>query len=510
MMIGSKEIAVKEILRTIIYLPATEVRSFFHEIGLTIPRELRIHVLRELLRDRVIETRKTRLTMADELNYRLSWFTEFSETQLENLLTFYDDPELDKTFLEEFWVDLFQYMLDKGVPEKDFVRLIDMSVEHVKKHGLKAFNVRTYNREIKDLFYDSHGRIDGLSQAKIRPVLYKSSTLSEIRDLGEKYDVNVPRRLKKSELADIIINELKNRNLHTDALEEEIRGMSVLVLQRYAIDNDIKASTELKKEEIIEYILANAKETKEAYFVPDSPTVYEKEVSEISEEPVEEIPVKEEEPVVEEVVVEEVKDEVAVEQVETKVVEEPKTIVQSNINLDELVVEVRKLREAVESFGFEEDEEIYDFDDVEFDDEDLELTEEEPIIVNTAEFIGTKKDYKKFKKAEIKVINDQEKMAQTEEEILGNHPVETRALAKFFILIGKFLWAVLKVLLKVVLYLAIFAIIIFIIYGVLTFFVSIEFLEGFNSTINGFEIAGKGILQHFHDFLSSLGLTKAQ
>ena len=82
---------------------------------------------------------------------------------------------------------------------------------------------------------------------KIRPVLYKSSTLVEIRELGSKYGVEVPKRLKKNQLADIIIAELKDRGLHTDAEEAKVRSMSILVLQRYAIDNDIKASTELKK-----------------------------------------------------------------------------------------------------------------------------------------------------------------------------------------------------------------------------------------------------------------------
>jgi hypothetical protein len=72
----------------LIYLPAESVKDFFVELGLTLPRELRMFALRETLRVRVIETRKTRLTLADELNYRLSWFTEFTETQLENLLSF--------------------------------------------------------------------------------------------------------------------------------------------------------------------------------------------------------------------------------------------------------------------------------------------------------------------------------------------------------------------------------------------------------------------------------------
>lgn len=275
---GNQEMKVEDALKTVIYLPGEDINLFFHKIGLTIPREIRIYVLKEILRERVAETRKSRLTLADELNYRLSWFAEFTETQLENLLIFYDDVELFKTYLESLWVELLGYLVEKKVSALDMKHLYDQSVAHVRAVGLELPNYKTYNRTIKNLFFDAQGKIDGLSPERIRPVLFKSSTLSEVRDFGTKYDVDVPRRLKKNELADIIVAELKERNKYTLDLEKQIRKMSVILMQRYAIDHDIKASTELKKEEIIEYVLSNAKETKESYYSPESSEVYEKEM----------------------------------------------------------------------------------------------------------------------------------------------------------------------------------------------------------------------------------------
>jgi hypothetical protein len=292
--VGNKEYKVEDLLKTIIYLPDTDIKNYFIELGLTIPRELRMYVLKENLREKVVETRKSRLTMADEINYRLSWFTEFSETQLENLLVFFDDERIFRNYLEDFWTDLLGYMVEKHVPAEDMKRLYDLSVQQVKKHGLVLPDLKTYNRGLKEIFYDSFGRIDGLAPQKLRPVLYKSSTLGEIRDLGSKYGVNVPRRLKKSELAEIIINELKDEGKYTEELEKKIKGMSVIVMQRYAVDHDIKASTELKKEEIIEYVLKHAEETKETYFVPQSLEEYDKEVHDVSEDVVKEEPKKEE------------------------------------------------------------------------------------------------------------------------------------------------------------------------------------------------------------------------
>jgi len=529
--VGNKDLQIDDILKTIIYLPAKQVKDFFMEIGLKLPRELRMFVLREVLRERVIETRKSRLTLADELNYRLSWYTEFSETQLENLMTFFDDHKLDKDFLEDFWCDVISYMVDKQVPATSMKKLVDLSITHVRAVGLELPNMQTYNREIKDIFFDSFGRIDGLAPAKFRPVLYKSSTLNEIRDLGSKYDVEVPRRLKKSELADIVIKEIKERGQHTEDLEKQIRSMSVLVLQRYAIDHDIKASTELKKEEIIEYILANASETKESYFVPDNVDAYEKEVHEVSEEPQEEIiptPTPIVVPVVEEPkeVVEESK-EIVEEAVIDEPIEEVKTIIeekvvpmqahyvqQAPIDLSELVLELKKLREVVEHLTavpheVDTEERLTVKDDLKVS--DRPKTEVDAVIINSAEFHGQIKSLKKLVKSEEiderERFIEQRKAEAAESGIIDKDdrlPGELRFFGKVFKFIGKILYKILRVLLKIALVLGVIAIVLFLIYGTLTHFVALDFLQSFNNTINGLQIGGIGILDRYHGLLTSL------
>lgn len=531
--VGNKELKIDDILKTLIYLPANQVKQFFFEIGLTIPRELRMFVLREVLREKVIETRKSRLTLADELNYRLSWFTEFSETQLENLLIFFDDPMLDKDFLEEFWTDLLSYMVEKKVLPKDVKKLVDSSMAHVKAVGLELPSMKTYNREISAIFYDSLGRIDGLPPQKFRPVLYKSSTLNEIRDLGSKYGVDVPRRLKKTELADIIVRELKDRGQHTDELENQIRAMSVIVMQRFAIDHDIKASTELKKEEIIEYILANAKETKEAYFVPDSPKVYEKEVEEVQqhveeekpsvvmvdekvdkESTIEELPSEEvEEETPAEEIVEEVVTEEAIEEVQTIVEEEPVfnevkeqpkvspqgpvQYVSSNVDLSGLISEIKALRVAVEEAVKPEETQVS---------VPKKQVKVEPVVLNTAEFYGDPKSLKKIIKGdeadEREKFIEEKKAASTigtDKEDLP--PAEIR----FFKKLGKGLWRFLtKVVLKLALIVFIVAVILFALYGLLEYFTDLAFLQGISNFLNSIQIAGKGLLQHYLDLLASI------
>lgn len=530
-LVGTKELKVDDILKTIVYLPATQVKAFFYDIGLTIPRELRMFVLRETLREKVIETRKSRLTLADELNYRLSWFTEFTETQLENLLIFFDDPALDKAFLEDFWTDLISYIVEKGVQAKDVKKLVDQSIAHVKAVGLELPNMKTYNRDLKDLFFDSLGRIDGLPPQKFRPVLYKSSTLTEIRDLGTKYDVDVPRRLKKTELADIIIRELKERGQYTEELENQIRGMSVIVMQRFAIDHDIKASTELKKEEIIEYILANAKETKEAYFVPESPQVYEQEVEEVQknvEQPkVVVAPVVVEEKVEEEkkdVVVEEVVEptpqvteeiepivekveEEPVQPVKQQPVQQPYTgpvqYVQSTVDLSELVNEIKLLRQTIAEATKQPDV---------VDEPFVEKEHQQPVMINTAEFYGKPKSLKKIIKAD--EVQEREKFVEEKKAAssigtdkdaeVEKAPAEIRFFKKVGVGLGKFLWKLLKFLLKFALIIFAIALVIFLLYGVLAYYTDIAFLAGVDNFLNSIQIGGQGLLARYEGILASI------
>ena len=503
--VGNKGYKVEDLLKTIIYLPNTDIKKFFIELGLSIPRELRMYVLKENLREKVVETRKSRLTMADEINYRLSWFTEFSETQLENLIVFFDDEQIFRNYLEDFWTDLLGYMVEKHVLADDIKRLYELSVQHVKKNGLVLPNLKTYNQGLKDIFYDSFGRIDGLAPQKLRPVLYKSSTLGEIRDLGTKYGVNVPRRLKKNELAEIIINELKEDGKYTEELEKKIKGMSVIVMQRYAVDHDIKASTELKKEEIIEYVLKHAEETKETYFVPQSIEEYEKEVHDVSEDVVKEMPVKKEikkeqkksalktdedveEELPEDIVVEEPVIDQEVENVDTKV--EDKEEQQLHIDglstdLRELMIEIKLLRETIEKILIEKPLENLE-----------KQAKEEP-----------KLQPENVVKEEVKSEEEQPIIEEPKEDFItpmvdDDDHKEPKANSR-----NAFKKA-LKIFFTIIIILILTTITFLLVLSLLTYFApSLTFLDGIETFINDLvNIGNKGLIEYIHDLISSTGL----
>ncbi len=348
--INKKTYNVGDLIEELIKIPSLDMKMFFQTLGLSFPRQLRIDALREAL-DPYKEDKEHIKRLSDEMRYRIGWYANFSDAQLVNLLPQFNDGKLIKTYKIALWLHVFNYMVIKKVSETDMAKLISKAESFPKG---TSENILAYNAQINPLFYDNKNEIDGLEPDIFRSVLYKSSTLVEIREIGLKYNVDVPRRLRKQQLAEIIKDVLKERGLYTDAEGEKIDAMSVIIMQRYAINNDIKASIELKKEEVIEYILKNANETKEAYFVPTNPGVYEMVLPEVVEEPVEEEPVVEE-PVVEEVVVEEV---VVVEPVkeEPKVQEPVEEIEMADISkeaLEKILAEMDELKKEVETLSEE-------------------------------------------------------------------------------------------------------------------------------------------------------------
>ena len=300
-LIDSQEINIGEFVEKLVNLPADATVDFFKEIGLMVPREIRISVLRTVLNPSVKNKMIVEENLSDEVQYRLGWYDNFSETQLINLLPLFNDDDLINRYLDELWLNLLSYIVSKKVSESDTFKLFELSQKYQYE---PFFDVVVFNKKIDVLFYDNPDEIDGLSVDVFRPILFKSSTTVEIREIGEKYGVKVPRRIKKQELVEIIKQELNDKNQLTPAEEAKIDKMSVIPLQRYAIDHDIKASIELKKEEIIEYIIKNAKETKEKYFVPTNPGVYESIQSSNSIEPLTEPKEVLDNPVEEPVVVE--------------------------------------------------------------------------------------------------------------------------------------------------------------------------------------------------------------
>ncbi len=269
--VNQESVTLESLLHELQGLKAEQYVSVFQNANFLLPRQLRMDVLRHLLESNVKQTRKERLTLADELNYRLKWFYQYSDFQYVNLLVYYQNEKLNQAYVENLLTSVCEYLVEQK--REDIIQ----SLRDAKKAQQDSYdfqNIFLFNQTFNQILKDKELEIDGLPLNLIRPVLLKSSTLQELKAFGEKYGIVVPRRLKKEQLLDVIYLELQSRGILTEDLKAELKKKSVVLIQRYAIDHDIKVSTELKKDEIIEYILEFSHQTKSFYKYPQ-PDDYE-------------------------------------------------------------------------------------------------------------------------------------------------------------------------------------------------------------------------------------------
>lgn len=276
--VNNRAYKVSDLINYLSCLSGMEIAEFFSYIDFKLPKAIKIKALKDTLLEPVLELRRSKLTVADERKYRLTWFQTFSEYQLENLLEYFNDNELNLKYLKKLWLNILDYMIAQKISDQNFLRLINIAENTEQKVPL---NFLRFNLILNKVFVDDKGQLDGLTIENFRPVLYKSSTIKELRELGAKYDIKVPQRLKKDEFVFLIIKALKEKHEYVPGVEKELASLRIPELQRFCAKRKLIVSPDLNKAFIIEYILSNAKETKGIYNKPSSDAIYMLEVDDI-------------------------------------------------------------------------------------------------------------------------------------------------------------------------------------------------------------------------------------
>ena len=347
---------LEKVLEKLVSKDSKKVAAYLVE-NASLPRELRISALRLVLNDYVKMAKE--LVLSDEFMYRLNWYEKFSEYQLVNFWNIlatsnanvFDAEKEAVRFKRTFYLLLIMNAEEVGIQDKHIDELMKLKTPESTIESFAEFM-----SESDGAFYDYEYNFDGMSYEDFKTTLKKCSTVADIRNIAAKYDINVPKRLKKEELVALVLDGLRRQGKVEDDTEAQLKKMSAISLQRFAKVNGIKASTEMKKDDIIEFVmnridssskavrkpriqLATLPELEEFKFSKDylrevaafddeddspveAPAVVV-EVAPVVEEPVVEEPVEEVAPVVEEPVVEEVPVVEEAPVVEEPVVEEP-------------------------------------------------------------------------------------------------------------------------------------------------------------------------------------------
>ena len=472
--LNKEMVTVEVLLQELEGLDAKQYVFVFQNANLFLPRQLRMDVLRRILEPHVKKTRQERYTLADELNYRLKWFYQYSDSQYVNLLSFYNDVNLNQTYIEQLLIAIFEYLVEHK--KQDLIQ----QLREARKSLEKPFDfkdINHFNQELNVVFIDKKEEIDGLTLKLIRPVLLKGSTLQELKIFGEKYGIVVPRRLKKEQLLEVIFLELNTRGLLTEDLKQELQKKSVVLIQRYAVDHGIKVSTELKKDEIIEYILEFSHQTKD-FYTSAQPEDYALEIDdpfiiENSDKPVQVQPQKAPNNVIP------IESSTKKEK-QVKVNKTEKEHIESNLKTPD------EAKEVVKTDGVPL---VLDRQTAKF----LKLyavSKKQKLIL-----LPDKKHYKKRRKFKVQLdqMNDI-KPTKKKHGLIGELLV-----LKFFglILLRTFLFLFATALVLGLLFVG---------YATASYFLNIDILNTLNEQINAFEILGKGILDHLFDFYRQIGI----
>jgi hypothetical protein len=400
--VSNKAKDLNEVLDTLASKDSKKVAAYLVEYT-SLPREMRMAALRLVLNDYVKIAKD--LVLSDEFMYRLNWYEKFSETQLVkfwNVLEtsnsdVFNSAEEAVRFKKTFYLLLLKNASVVDFTDKELENLLELETPGSTLESFKEFM-----DESNGAFYDYECNFDGMSFEDFKTTLKKCSTVADIRNIAAKYDINVPKRLKKEELVAIVLEGLRRQGKADENTEAQLKKMSAITLQRHAKVNGIKASTEMKKDDIIEFImnrldssskavtkprvqLETLPELQEFKFSKDYLREVAAVVDEEDEAPVAETPVQEEvqpEPVQEEVV-----EEVQPEPVQEEVVEEvqPETVEEEPV-VEE--VQPEPVQEEVEESQPEEEyveaetEIVEEVEEVEA----VEPVEEEPVEPVTSQY----------------------------------------------------------------------------------------------------------------------------
>lgn len=252
LVILEKNFNYEEALDTLTKVDSKFWCNLFLEVGIQIPRAINVQALTLALNKKIVEAKNLGLT--DELLYRLRSYPYFTEFQLQQFFSVVFDEELFFSYKRYFGNLILQNYELLSMPEEILLKALNYNQNN--KETFEEFEKNIFN-----VSYDFNGFFDGEEIDSIKEHLVKGSTTNEIRDLGQKYGLNIPKRLKKEELQAILLEELEKYGTLTKELEAKIKSSAAISLQRIAKTNGIKISIDLKKDELVYLLLREIERT---------------------------------------------------------------------------------------------------------------------------------------------------------------------------------------------------------------------------------------------------------
>ncbi len=243
----SKKVKISKLVDSFTVIPSREIVKYLKNKEIYLPYYLHKALIRKNIAP-AIATAESLNKFSDEMKHRLKWFDKFTIFQLEHLASGYQLNINVTEYKKDFWDIIIRNRTDLGINNLEFVKLQNLTMKYAKQPQEIYQDIR---QAFEEVYFEPVGYFDGTEIEEAKEVLTNATTLTEVRDLGKMYGVEIPRRINKKQLIDIVSIKLN----FDQAKREEISKKSILEIERYAKRRKVNVSIELKKSDMIEYIL---------------------------------------------------------------------------------------------------------------------------------------------------------------------------------------------------------------------------------------------------------------
>ncbi len=243
----SKKVKITKLVESFTVIPSYEIVKYLKNKEIYLPYYLHKALIRKNIAP-AIATAENANKFSDEMRHRLKWFDKFTIFQLERLASGYQLKINVTEYKKDFWDIIVRNRTDLGINNLEFVKLQNLTMKYAKE---PQESYETLRKNFDEVYFEPNGYFDGTEIEEAKEVLTNATTLTEVRELGKVYGVDIPRRINKKQLIDIVAIKLG----FDDEKREEISKKSILEIERYAKRRKVNVSIELKKSDMIEYIL---------------------------------------------------------------------------------------------------------------------------------------------------------------------------------------------------------------------------------------------------------------
>ncbi len=243
----SKKVKISKLIESFTVIPSQEIVKYLKNKEIYLPYYFHKALIRKNIAPAIADAESSN-KFSDEMKIRLRYFDKFTIFQLEKLAFGYQMRINVNEYKKDFWDIIVRNRTELGINNLEFVKLQNLTLKYSKE------NQETYEEmraNFEEVFFEPEGYFNGTLIEEAKDVLNQATTLTELRELGKHYGVEIPRRINKKQLIDIVALKL---NLDDEKIQE-ISKKSILEIERYAKRRKINVSIELKKSDMIEYIL---------------------------------------------------------------------------------------------------------------------------------------------------------------------------------------------------------------------------------------------------------------